>query len=75
MKIILINCSEIKYENVKFLEIDKVDKYCHENTIFSNKKYKNLLLVHDYGLEEDTIVNYNFIQKSHKLKQKNFYVL
>jgi hypothetical protein len=67
------NSSEILYENVKYLEIDKVNKYCHKNTILSNKKYKNLLLVHDYGLEEDTIVNYNFVQKSHKLKQKNFY--
>lgn len=42
------NSSELIYENVKFLEVDKVNNYCHINTIISNKKYKNLLLVHDY---------------------------
>lgn len=64
---------EIKYNQVKFLENDKINNYCHNNTNISNIKYDKLMLVHDYGCEEDTIINYNFIQKSHKLKQANFY--
>jgi len=64
---------DIKYNELKYLEVDKLNNYCHVNTIISNSKYDKLLLVHDYGCEEDTIVNYNFIQKSHKLKQANFY--
>jgi hypothetical protein len=63
----------VKYNELKVLEVDKINNYCHGNTIISNSKYDKILLVHDYGCEEDTIVNYNFIQKSHKLKQKNFY--
>jgi len=63
----------IKYNNLKVLELDKLNNYCHSNTIISNSKYDGLMLVHDYGCEEDTIINYNFIQNSHKLKQQNFY--
>jgi len=62
-----------KYNEIKYLEVDKLDNYCHNNTILNNKKYNGLALLHDYGCEEDTIINYNFIQKSHKLKQSNFY--
>ena len=63
----------IKYNNLKVHQVDKLNNYCHSNTIISNSKYDKLLLVHDYGCEEDTIINYNFIQNSHKLKQQNFY--
>jgi hypothetical protein len=63
----------VKYDELKVLKEDKINNYCHANTLLSNIKYDKMLLVHDYGCEEDTIVNYNFIQKSHKLKQKNFY--
>ena len=65
--------NDVKHSKLNYLEIDKLNNYCHVNTVISNTKYDKMKLVHDYGLEEDTIVNYNFIQESHKLKQKNFY--
>lgn len=61
------------YSELKYLQEDKLNNYCHNNTLLSNTKYNGLTLVHDYGCEEDTIINYNFIQNSHKLKQQNFY--
>jgi hypothetical protein len=63
----------VKYDKLKYLEVDKMSNYCHVNTIISNIKYDKLLLMHDYGCEKDVIINYHFIQKSHKLKQANFY--
>jgi len=60
--------------NVKYSEVDKYNGYSHNNGIVNHKKY-NIMLVHDYGIDQETntILNYNFIQKSHKLKQHNFY--
>jgi hypothetical protein len=73
MKILPDHSVELKYNSLKYLEVDKISRYSHTDTPISNSKYENVLLVHDFGVEEDTIINYNFIQKSHKLKQKNFY--
>lgn len=63
----------LKEKNLNVLEVDTVNRYCHIDTIIKHEIYDKLILVHDYGVEENTIVNYNFIQKSHKLKQQNFY--
>jgi hypothetical protein len=62
-----------KNKKLTFLEVDKIEKYCHQETLCHHTKYNGVILVHDYGAEDNVIVNYNFIQKSHKLKQKNFY--
>jgi len=71
----IINIDYLTHNDKKptFLQVDKIEKYCHQNTFFCNTKYNGVCLVHDYGAEDNVIVNYNFIQKSHKLKQKNFY--
>jgi hypothetical protein len=72
----IINPQYLKSENynkLKYLDVDILNNYCHNNTILCNTKYDGLKLVHDYDCENDTIINYNFIQNSHKLKQKNFY--
>jgi hypothetical protein len=58
---------------LNYLEEDKLDNFCHNNTIIDSTKYLGLGLVHDYAIEDNTIINYNFIQKIHKLKQENFY--
>ena len=64
----------IRYNNNKlnYLEDDKIDNYMH-NSHITNIKYDGLTLVHDFGVEENTIINYNFIKKMHNIKIQNFY--
>lgn len=70
MNVDYLLCNDKKLE---YLQDDLINKYCHQETICKHTKYNGVLLVHDYGAENNVIVNYNFIQKSHNLKQKNFY--
>ena len=60
------NC--VNYENE-----DKLNGYAHVNSNCQHIKYKNLELVHDYAFEGNTVINKNFIEKSHKIKMENFY--
>lgn len=70
----IINLEYIRYNGnkVDFLEIDKKKAYSHCSA-FTNIKYEGLQLQHDYELEENTIINYNFINESHNIKKTNFY--
>lgn len=70
MNIDYLTCNGKK---LTFLEVDKIERYCHQQTPCRNTKYNGVVLLHDYGGEDNVIENYNFIQKSHKLKQRNFY--
>ena len=58
---------------VDYLEVDTLNGYCHNNEVFTNTKYPNIQLLHDYGLEPNTntIINYNFIKKSFDTKIRN----
>lgn len=60
-------------KNLSFLPVDKIERYCHQETICNHTKYDGVILVHDYGAEDNIIVNYNFVNKYHKIKQRNFY--
>lgn len=70
MNVDYLTCNDKK---LTFLEIDKINKYCHQQTFCHNTKYPGVVLVHDYGSEDNVIINYNFIQQEHKLKQQQFY--
>ena len=62
-----------EYDKLEYLENDKINGYCHNNQPIVHKKYNGMVLMHDYALEENIIVNYNYIQNSHKIKKNNFY--
>lgn len=73
----IINTNYLTYNEkcVSFLEDDTFENFTHESKNLKNEKYQGLFLAHDYAIEGDDnkIINYNFIQKQHKIKISNFY--
>jgi hypothetical protein len=71
----------IKIDNLRYngdpvccLENDEHHNYNHTNKMFTNIKYKDMSLLHDFAVNSNNIINnYNFINKSFQAKKENFY--
>ena len=71
----IINVDYLLYDGnkVDYLKEDKLKNYCHGNNLLVHTKYHGLRLLHDYGVENNVIINHNFIQEQHLVKRNNFY--